>query len=242
MRKLKYSFVTTKKGQIPLEEVKEGVEVLSHGKWVKAPSPVKGIVSTCSFETLPTTSFEKKIINSNMELYCNHTPVLNDLENPLPHLSVRGYFKYREKNCEYVSFNFDDRAYWYPRLISIIGRVVFPNVSNRYNQMLFYDKLPEFSELCGNELAERNLEYYLEGLIRHRFFWSDNGFYFPTSMDESDRIVARLLNIDFIRKKFGFKVSNPVSLLSHIKDDYGKSKITEDMIRICLKLDAISII
>ena len=48
---MKYNLVTTKNGQFPINEIKEGVEVLCHGEWIKAPKPIKSTVITCSFNT-----------------------------------------------------------------------------------------------------------------------------------------------------------------------------------------------
>ena len=234
---MKYCLVTTKNGQFPINEIKEGTEVLSHGNWVKAPVPVKSIVITCTFDTLPTTSFEKESIINNTEVYCNHQPVLNEYTESKTGLSVRAYLRdvRRGKNCKYTSVESTNIQYWYPRLVNFFGKVVYPNLSDYKNQIVIYQAFPKMEELCGNELAERNLEYYLEGLLRRRMFWSDNAFKLPDNLTETDRIVLRLLNIDCLSISCGTSITNPVSFLQHIKDDYNKSKINEDMIRISLK-------
>ena len=90
------------------------------------------------------------------------------------------------------------------------------------------------SEMSGGELAERNLEYYLEGMLRRRMFWKENSLKLPEVLDESDRIVLRLLDIDCLPVSGGTKVTNPVSLLRHLRDDWSKSRVDDEMIRIML--------
>jgi len=229
---MKYRLVTTKNGQTPLNEVEEGTEVLSHGNWVKAPKPIEGNVITCRFNNLPTTSFEKEFILNNEELYCNHKPILNKFEKADLGLTIRGYFhetKKGKKDSELLAIKNPDVQYWYPRIIAYYDCVVFPTVTN--GRMVVYHPTPKLKELCGNELSERNLEYYLEGILRKRMFWQDNTFKLPENLDETDRIVLRLLDINCIKISLGNGVTNPVSLLKHIKDDYNKSRITEEMIR-----------
>lgn len=232
---MKYKLITTKKGQVPIDEIKEGDEVLSHGTWVAAPKPVMGEVSICEFETLPETSFEKKFIYKKKEVFCNHRPVLNEFEKDRTGLSVRGYLhETRKKNTEAVNMNSGELRYWYPRLIDFFDRVVFPVVKPGAITFTVYEKFPNLVELKGNELSERNLEYYLEGLLRRRMAWWDNSIRLPQRLDETDKIVLRLLDIDCIKVKDGNRVSNPISLLKHVRDDFNKTKLTDDIIRLML--------
>lgn len=232
---MRYQLVTTKKGQFPLEEIEEGTEVLSHGEWKIAPKPVKSVVTTCFFDRLPATSFEKTFIKGKREVYCNHQPILNEFEGDLPELSIRGYLhENRKKDLEILHLDLKDISYWYPRLVRFFNRVVNPNIRPGVQKFTVYEAFPEIDELEGNELSERNLEYYLEGILRKRLFWADNTFKIPDVLDESDKIVLRLLDIDCLPVSNGTSLTNPAQLLKHVKDDYNKSKIDEDKIRIML--------
>ena len=229
---MRYQLVTTKNGQFPLEEIKEGTEVLSHGEWKIAPKPVKSVVTTCYFDRLPATSFEKVFIKGKREVYCNHQPVLNEFEKDLPELSIRGYLhENRKKDLEILHLDLQEISYWYPRLVRFFNKVVNPNIRPSVKKFTVYEAFPEIKELKGNELSERNLEYYLEGILRKRMFWSDNTFKLPEVLDESDRIVLRLLDIDCLPVFSGTSITNPIQLLKHIKDNYNKSRLNENQIR-----------
>ena len=93
----------------------------------------------------------------------------------------------------------------------------------------------KFKELCGEELTMRNLEYYLEGMLRRTFFEHKLHFCIKSDLDESDKIVLRLLDIDCRKGALGYDIIDNVSILKHIKDDYNKSKVTEQMIVSSLK-------
>lgn len=232
---MKYRLVTTRLGQVPIEEILEGTEVLSHGKWVKSPKPEMGTVLTCSFNALPNTSFEKAFISKKKEVYVNHRPILNAFEKDRTGLSVRGYLhETRKKDSKAVNIKSTEVNYWYPRLIDFFGMVVFPVVRPNSATFTIYERFPKLKELSGNELSERNLEYYLEGVLRRKMAWQDNSFKLPQNLDESDKIVLRLLDIDCVSGNVATSVTNPVSLLRHVRDDFNKSKITDDMVRIML--------
>ena len=62
----------------------------------------------------------------------------------------------------------------------------------------------------------------------------DNAVHISDKLNETDKIVLRLLDIDCLTVHTGTYASNPVSLLKHIKDDYNKSRINDDQIRIML--------
>ncbi len=231
-----YQLVTTKNGQFPLSEIEEGTEVLSHGEWKIAPKPVRGICIKCHFSSLPSTSFEKKFLYKKRELYCNHQPILNKFECDKPGLSVRGYLhEIRKNDSKAINMESSQLSYWYPRVIDFLGKVVFPNISQSRDCFTVYESYPKLEELSGNELSERNLEYYLEGMLRKKMLWLYNSFIsLSSTLDESDKMVLRLLDIDVLKNNKGFYASNPVQLLNHIKDDYNKNRLTEDMVRILL--------
>ena len=235
---MRYRLVTTKEGQVPIFEIKEGTEVLCAGKWVKAPSPKKGTVLTCSFQTLPTTSFAKQYVSGKRDVFCNHVPILNKFESHNIGLTVRGYLKEDRKTYDIsppgVGVNLSEASFWYPRLIQFFGKTIAPKINETTHQLMMYLPFPKLTELHGNELSERNLEYYLEGMLRKRMFWCENGLFLSEKLDESARIVLRLLNIDCIHGYLGNRITNPVSFLKHVKDDYHKSKINDEMIRIMM--------
>ena len=235
---MKYRLVTTKQGQFPINEIKEGTEVFCSGNWIKAPSPVMGEVITCKFKTLPTTSFERKFVENKNQLYCNREPILNKFEKDRIGLSVRGYLhETRKKNSAAINLNKKDLSYWYARLIDFFGYVVYPNFPNS-KTFTVYEQFPKLEELYGNELSEKNLEYYLEGILRKKMLWQDSTFKLPDNLDETDKIVLRLLNIDCYgfngNNYLGTAIANPCYLLRHIKDDYNKSRITDEQIKICM--------
>ena len=169
--------------------------------------------------------------------------MLNEFEGSLSGLTVRGYLNETRKDRSYGApgigievSNEEDIRYWYPRMMLFVGSVMFPKVVNDKvkRQLILYKLFPKLSELHGNELSERNLEYYLEGMLRKRMFWQDNTFKLKNNLNESERMVLRLLDIDCIPTVLGSAVTNPVSLLKHIKDNYNKLRINEEQIRIML--------
>ena len=234
---MKYCLVTTKDGQVPIHKIKEGTEVLCYGQWVRAPAPEMGTVLTCSFDTLPTTSFDKRYVSGKREVFCNHRPVLNKLERIRLGLTVRGYLReVRKKSTGSpgVGVEASDISFWYPRLIDFFDMVVYPKYLPDKNQIIVFQPFPDLKELEGNELAERNLEYYLEGMLRRRMFWEENWMKLSGNLSESERMVLRLLDIDCVSYNVGTIVTNPVSFLKHVKDERNKSKFTDDMLRIML--------
>lgn len=233
---MQYKLITTKKGQVPIEEIEEGTEVLSMGKWVVSPKPIKDICLKCYFDSLPTTIFEKKFATCKKTVSVNHKPIIAETKDFKIELSIRGYFR-RNFDRKINRIHILDDAqlvYWYPRFIRIFGETGKIGLHHDGCNLHFYKNL-KFKELCGEELTMRNLEYYLEGMLRRTFFEHRLHFCIKSDLDESDKIVLRLLDIDCRKGALGYDIIDNVSILKHIKDDYNKSKVTEQMIVSSLK-------
>lgn len=233
---MQYRLITTKQGQVPIEEIKEGTEVYSMGEWKVSPKPIKGLCLKCSFDTLPTTIFEKTFATHKREVSVNHYPVIKPTEEFRDELSIRGYFK-EDFNPEVCNITFADSSsleYWYTKFIRLFGETGHITFSQN-NRVVLNIKRHKLEELSGEDLTERNLEYYLEGMNRKRFNYSNLKFHIKEVLTESDRIVLRLLDIDCVSLLNSYVISNEISYLKHIKDDYTKSKITDEMIVYSLK-------
>lgn len=232
---MQYRLITTKKGQIPIEEITEGTEVYSMGEWKVSPKPVKGICLKCSFDTLPTTIFEKTFVTHKKEVSVNHYPVIKQTEDFRDELAIRGYFKEDfNTSVGHIPFaGYDTITYWYPKFIRLFGQT--GDITLTENGINLNIKRHKLEELSGEDLTERNLEYYLEGMNRKMFFYTRQRFHIKMTLNESDRIVLRLLDIDCIPATDGHLVTNELSLLKHIKDDYAKSKLNDDIISFALK-------
>ena len=232
---MQYKLITTKQGQIPIEEIKEGMEVYSMGEWKVSPKPIKALCLKCSFDTLPTTTFEKTFASHKREVSVNHYPVIKQTAEFRDELAIRGYFK-EDFNPEITHIPFagyDTITYWYTKFIRLFGET--GNITLTENGINLNIKRHELKELYGEDLTERNLEYYLEGMTRKLFFYNHYRFHLKKTLSESDRIVLRLLDIDCVKGVGDTIVTNDVALLKHIKDDYAKSKITDEMISLVLK-------
>lgn len=232
---MQYKLITTKKGQVPIEEITEGTEVYSMGEWKVSPKPVKGICLKCSFDTLPTTIFEKTFATHKREVSVNHYPVIKQTEEFRDELSIRGYFKEDfDTSIGHIPFaGYETITYWYPKFIRLFGQT--GDITLTENGINLNIKRHKLEELSGEDLTERNLEYYLEGMTRKMFFYSNLKYHLKITLNESDRIVLRLLGIDCISSTDGSLVTNDIALLKHIKDNYTKSKITDEMIVCSLK-------
>lgn len=232
---MQYKLITTRQGQIPIEQIKEGMEVYSMGEWKISPKPVKGICLKCSFDTLPTTIFEKTFANYKKEFSVNHYPVIKPTEEFRDELAIRGYFKENfNPNITHIPFaGYDTILYWYTKFIRLFGETGnITMTENGINLNIIRHKL---EELSGEDLTMRNLEYYLEGMMRKQLYYVNNKFHLKETLNESDRIVLRLLGIDCVSGKNGTRIENDVAFLTHVKDDYAKSKITDEMIVHSLK-------
>ena len=211
-----YRLVTTRKGLVPINEIKEGTEVLSLGEWKAAPKPVKGICLECHFETLPVTIFEKTFVNFKREVSICHI-------NVVPETSNKSLF-----------FNVSTMYYWYPRFLKYYGNCKLPEITAvGYN--LRHKNAP-VSLLEGEDLTERNLEYVLEGMLRKSFSYTNGKYNLMQSMNETHKLVLRLLDIECDVHQNGYTVvRNPISLYRHIKDPYNKARIKDEDIVFNLK-------
>ncbi|MBR4396944.1 MAG: hypothetical protein IKS93_03725 [Methanobrevibacter sp.] len=232
---MQYKLITTRQGQIPIEEIKEGMEVYSMGEWKVSPKPVLNKCIKCFFDTLPTTIFEKGIISHTKEVSVNHYPVIKPTTEFKDELAIRGYFKEDfNPSITHIPFaGYDTITYWYTKFIRLFGET--GNITLTENGINLNIKRHTLEELSGEDLTERNLEYYLEGMTRKQFFYSNLKFHLKKTLSESDRIVLRLLDIDCTPSVNDTIVTNEISLLKHIKDDYAKSKITDEQIVYALK-------
>ena len=226
-----YTLITTKEGQIPIQEIKEGTEVLSLGKWKIAPKPEKRPCIRCSFDYLPTTSFQREYVWANREVSACHNIILGKTKEERPELSVRGFFKADKKSSFTVFQGLDDLTYWLPRFIKIYDVPLMPSITDIGFNINHGNK--KFDDLDREDLTERNLEYVLEGMLRRCFNFCNLKYYLmrTTTWSEVQRIVLRLLDIEcdvFVRNDV--TVRNPVQLYKHIKDDYNKSRISDEEI------------
>jgi len=235
---MRYNLVSTKKGLFPVSEIKEGTEVLCNGKWVSSPKPMIAPVKILTFDGMPTTAFENKFVNSSGIVNVHHKMILNKFRKDEIKLCVRGYLDENRKNMDGFRFSLehkDELHYWYPRYIQFFNKVF--DISVTKDCFIFKGvKFPEIKLLSGNELSERNLEYYLEGFFRRNFHEHMNRFFIRAKMKESDKLVLRLLNISVTT------ISSEVSIIDdpywafiHIKDDFNKKKITDRMIVFVMK-------
>lgn len=231
-----YTLITTKYGNVPIEEITEGTEVLSMGQWKISPKPVIGKAIRCSFDLLPTTTFEKQFCDYKREVSICHCIKLNPTKEPKPELAIRGFFK-ENKNTPMTLFKgWEDLSYWLPKFIKLYDCPLMPYPTAIGFNIDHYVK--KFNQLEGEELTERNLEYILEGMIRRTFCYANGKYQImpSTSWNETHKIVMRLLDIECENFQTGKTVvRNPISLYRHIKDDYNKSRIKDEDIVYNLK-------
>lgn len=235
---IQYKLITTKKGQVPIDRIRKGTLVLCKGKWIPAPKPEKGKVKTLNLDWLPTTSFESKFVNELGQVCINTKPVLNKFEEDNFGLCVMGYLC-NDKERETKGFAISDMnsiSYWYPRLIKCTNTVPTISTLNHVHKWTFFDaRIPKEWCIEGNDLSERNLQYYLEGVFRRNFHWHKN-FVVSGKINETCKIVFKLLNVQCERlDNANMYIANPLNVLQHIKDDFNKSKITEDIICFILR-------
>lgn len=232
----RYNLVTTRNGLTPVKDVKEGTEVLSSGKWVKAPKPVKGTVLECSFETLPTTCFEVGLTGQDKEVSICHQMILVKNENFKSELSIRGFFR-EDKKCVQTTFlGTDSITYWLPRFIRYYDEPMMPGITTiGFN---LYHRSMEAHPLEPDEMNERNFEYILEGMNRRTFHHSFGkyGIFPVTSWNETHKLTMRVLDIECAVTKTGNTVvKNPVNFYRHIRDEYTKKKVKDEDIAFDLK-------
>ena len=231
-----YRLVTTKNGNVPITEIKEGTEVLSMGEWKISPKPVKGKAIRCTFDLLPTTTFEKQFTDYKREVSICHSIKLNPTKEPMPELSIRGYFKEDKKTSMTTFKGWEDLGYWLPKFIKLYDCPLMPYPTAIGFNIDHYVK--KFTELIDEELTERNLEYILEGMLRKSFCYANGKYQIlpSSSWSETHKIVLRLLDIECENFQTNRTVvRNPISLYRHIKDDYNKSRIKDEDIVYNLK-------
>ena len=233
-----YSLITTRNGQVPIEEIKEGTEVLCAGRWKVSPDPVRASCIKCSFDSLPTTVFEKQFIENRYEVSACHNVILAENDNIRPELSILGYFKEDKKSTTTVFKGLEDLTYWLPRFIKLYDEPMMPAITNIGFSLNHSNK--EFDNLTKDDLTERNLEYVLEGILRRSFGFYNCKYHIPhtTQWSELHRITLRLLNIECdVFQSNDVAIRNPIQLYKHIRDDYNKTKITENDIVYNLRRD-----
>ena len=238
----RYNLVMTRKGMVSIENITEGTEVMCFGKWKPAPKPVMGKIIIYEFDTLPATAFERETALYRREVSVSHKIILGECE-PEPELAIRGFFRETRTprirngvNVATTTFaGIESLSYWLPKFIAYYGEPIMPGLTAvGYN---FYHHFKEMVKLRDNEISECNLEYILEGMLRKNFCWANKKFLITpvTSWNETHRIMLRLLDIECDAHKDSAAIRNPVNLLRHIRDDYTKSKITDEAIAYCLK-------
>lgn len=231
-----YNLVTTRNGLVPVRDVREGTEVMCFGKWVKAPEPVIGKAVRCTFEILPTTSFEKRFAARKREVSISHDIILVKNSNFKSELSIRGYFR-EDKKCVQTTFKgLDSLTYWLPRFIRYYDEPMVPSVTSLGFNLYHHVMKPH--PLEPDEMNERNFEYILEGMNRRTFFHSFGKYrVFPlTSWNETHRLTMRVLDIECSYSGGGdTMVRNPVNLYRHIRDEHTKSLIKDEDIAFDLK-------
>lgn len=231
-----YKLITTREGNVPIEEIKEGTEVLSLGEWKIAPKPIQAKAIRCHFDLLPTTTFEKQFGDYKREVSICHCIKLKPTTEPKPELAIRGYFK-EDKSAAMTLFKgWDTLSYWLPKFIKLYDCPLLPYPTAIGFNIDHYVK--KFDKLTEEELTERNLEYILEGMIRRSFCFANGKYQImpSTSWNETHKIVMRLLDIEC--ENFQTQrtvIRNPISFYRHIKDDYNKSKIKDEEIVYNLK-------
>lgn len=233
-----YNLATTRKGQIPVKEIRKGTMVLCKGEWKAAPKPELGRVKVHHFEVLPTTAFAEEWCNPLNEVLPNNKPILNKLESPDFGLTVMGYFNENRKSegISFSNFSKEELSYWWPRITKCCGVVPNP-LFMTYGKINFSGiSFPASRTFSGNELSERNLEYYLEGMFRRNFHENRGTYSISARLCENGKLALRLLNIQCKKvDKANLALCNPVSAMSHIKDDFNKSKLEPYMIKNALR-------
>lgn len=162
----------------------------------------------------------------------NTKPRLNKSDMLKPELCVRGF--YGDKKGDKLNFTDRDLNWIYPMIIKYYERAATINCESagKYSVNVI---TKEPKPLCSDELSERNLEYYLEGLLRYGGSPVGNKYEVPVR-NETDKMVLRLLGLELLPyNRFNKRLPviterTMLTLFSHIKDNYCKGKFTDEFI------------
>lgn len=223
-----YNYITTKKGQELITDVRKGTLVLCRGEWKPCPKPEVIKAYRYTFHTLPTTILPY----SDMRIMINTRPKLNKSDVFMPQLSVRGF--YGDNRTEKLTFGNKEIEWIYPRIIRYYERAAAISFEATGKYSVTMPK-KNVSELSNDELSERNLEYYLEGLLRYGGSPVGNKYEIPVR-NETDKMVLRLLGLElspynrFNKRLPVITERTMLTLFSHIKDDWCKGKFKDEFV------------
>lgn len=221
---MRFNLTSTPNGIVETKNIKKGDLIKVHGEYIKSPcNAKKKKVYEYTFKTLPSCIFERDDIKY---VSVDNETILNE------HKETKDYWAYYGfGNASRNSGRLNNFIYQFKYYIKLYEKIP---------QVLLYGYTPYMSrnndkQLDVESMSEINLEFYLEGRIRNSFKFIDSGhfknrFYIGKKIDDFDKIVLRLLNINISICENKILIKNPVMLLKHIKDDYTKSKITDEMV------------
>lgn len=235
---LQYDLVTTENGFMPIEEVVPGMKVKCRGEWKEVTEkPVFGPCKKWKAETLPTTIFPADrdsgvvLLDHDMEI-----PEAEDRDRY--EFMLRGYFDERNVTGSLQFNSFVEAMSWLPMAIRFFESAaqIAPFGSR---SCLININRKKLTELHGEELKLRNLEYYLEGFMKTGFTWKGMKLLVNRRMTESDRLVRRLLDIDFYKYPYKIKFERDVkytfvshyNFCKHFRNQETKEKLREGFCR-----------
>ena len=229
-----YNYVTTKKGQERIEDIRKGTLVLCKGVWKPCPVPVETKCYRYEFHSLPDTIFPVK----GKGVIANTNPRLQKLSDR-PELSAWGYLSDKRLNSDYIYGKEDLLSWIYPELIRLYNRAVPFTIEAK--RVVFQVKAMKPECIKPEDLTQKNLEYYLEGMFhRGGILGRQMRFELPVNC-ETDKMVLRLLGLTMVPdnrfKNRNAQVTNETmyTFLSHVSGEYGKSVITDDLIAYTLR-------
>lgn len=229
---LQYNLVTTEDGFIPIDEVVPGMKLKCRGEWKEVTEkPVKGLCKKWKAETLPTCIFPYDrdsgiaFLDHNMEI-----PETEDKDRY--EFQLRGYLNERN-DTDAMQFNsFVEAMKWFPMAIRFFDSAA-QIIPFGHRGCLINVNRKKFEELHGEELKLRNLEYYLEGFMKTGFTWKSWKLLINRRLNETDRLVMRLLDIDLYKYPYNIKSSLKITFVDHynfckhLKSDEIKGKMRE---------------
>ena len=228
-----YNLVTTKRGQFPIEDVRKGTLVLCKGEWLPAPKAELGTVKILKFHTLPTTAFAAEYVDPLGRVFPKVEPILNKFEEHDIGLSVMGFFNEnrKSKGMSFGEFNISELSYWWPRITKCCNKVSLPEIGPNKKIKFLGIEFPKERMFSGNELSERNLEYYLEGMFRRNFHEHKYKLFISSRLTENSKLVLRLLGLQCKKQdESNLAICNKYQALSHVRDDYNKAKLPESFL------------